>query len=148
MTAARLLTLSLALLASVPAVAGPHTDALSQCLADNTSGKDRKEMAKWVFMAMSAHPEIRSVSSISTDAKDASNQSMGKLTTRLLSEDCARQTRTAVQKEGSGALEASFETLGKLAMQELMSNPEVGASFAAFEKHVDRKKLDAALSAR
>lgn len=28
------------------AMAGPQTDALSTCLADNTSGKDRKELAR------------------------------------------------------------------------------------------------------
>src|SRR6185436_2688332 len=28
--------------------------ALKTCVADNTSGKDRKELAKWVFFAMAA----------------------------------------------------------------------------------------------
>ena len=34
-------------------------EALSRCLADNTSGRDRKDLARWVFFAMAAHPEIK-----------------------------------------------------------------------------------------
>jgi hypothetical protein len=28
----------------------------SSCMADSSTGKDRKELARWIFVAMSSHP--------------------------------------------------------------------------------------------
>lgn len=39
------------------AVAGPASDALGVCMADFLNGKERKELGKWIFIGMSAHPE-------------------------------------------------------------------------------------------
>ena len=148
MNIARPLLLAFAAAACLPAVAGPSAEALNQCLADNTSGKDRKDLAKWVFMAMAIHPEIKELSNISTEARDKSNQTVGRLVTRLLSESCVEHTRAVMQNEGPGALQASFEVLGRLAMQELMSNSEVGPALGSFEKYLDRKKLESVLAPR
>lgn len=58
----KLVTIAFAVIITTPALAGPYTDALGSCLADNTTGKDRKELARWIFVAMSAHPEMRDLS--------------------------------------------------------------------------------------
>lgn len=136
----------IAALVAFPAAAGPYADSLSSCLSDNTTGKERKELARWVFLAMAAHPEIRDLSAATATARDQAYQSVGVLVTRLLSDNCANQTRSAVQKEGSSSLQVAFSHLGKLAMQELMTNDEVKASISGFERYVDRRKLDAALA--
>ena len=130
------------------AAAGPATDALGRCLTDQTSGKDRKELARWVFVAMSAHPEIKELSNVSPEARARADQSMGALVTQLLSDRCAKQTKQAVASEGPASLQGAFEVLGKVAMQELMTNQQVQASFSAFEKSVDKKKLDAFLKSK
>ena len=41
--------------------------------------------------------------------------------------------------------EAAFARLGQLAMQELMTEKSVQAAMGHFEKHLDKKRLDAAL---
>jgi len=126
--------------------AGPYTDQLSSCLADNTSGKDRKQLAKWMFVAMATHPEMRALANLTQETKDETSRSVGVLVTRLLSEACAVQTRSAVQKEGGSALQGSFSVLGQLAMQELLTNQDVNGSVASFEKYVDRAKVQSALT--
>lgn len=135
-----------AIFSPVPASADPSSDLLGTCLTDSTSGKERKDLARWMFVAMAAHPELRGLSTVSGEAKQQADQSMGRLVTKLLTESCARETRTAIEKGGVNSLETAFGTLGKVAMQEIMTNPDVNASITAFEKYVDRKKLAAVMA--
>lgn len=128
---------------ATPSVAGPATDALSACLADNTTGKDRKDMARWVFVGMSAHPEIQSLSNVTQADRDALDRQMATMFTRLITENCTAQVKLARNKDGSNALKDAFEIIGKLAMQELMSNPNVNSGFATFTKYVDQSKFSA-----
>jgi hypothetical protein len=122
---------------------------LAQCLADSTSGKDRKELARWVFLAMAAHPEIQQFASPSAAAAQAAaHKTMAETVTRLLTVSCVGETRTAFKQGGSNAIQVAFQTLGQLAMQELMSNPNVGATMGAFERHIDQSRFRDVLGAR
>lgn len=141
----KLTVLWLALGISTPSFAGPYADAIGQCFANSTTGKDRIELARWVFSSMALHPDVVSSSAITPQKREAINQSTGALFNRLLAESCTKEVREAVKFEGQGALKTAFESLGKLAMQELMSNPAVGAGFSGFEKYVDMPKLKKAL---
>ena len=40
------------------------------------------------------------------------------------------------------AIQRGFQVLGQLAMQELMTNPQVAASIGAMERHLDKAKLE------
>jgi hypothetical protein len=125
----------------------PAADALARCLSDSTTGKDRKGLARWVFLAMAAHPEIRQFASSDLGvAADESDKAVAELFTRLLAETCTRETRAAMKQGGSIALEAAFNTLGQLAMKELMSDAQVNARMAGFQKHLDQPKLNQALN--
>jgi hypothetical protein len=130
------------------AVAGEAAAALGSCLADKTTGKDRRELARWVYLAMSEHPDMKRLSSIPGDAKEDALKVTGALVTRLLAEDCAAQAREAIKREGPGSFTDAFGVLGRLAMQELMTNADVSAAFSGIGKYADRKKLDAALAER
>lgn len=128
---------------ALSASAGPAADALKSCLADNTTGKERKELATWIFVAMAAHPELKDLSKITEIDRERTNQALGGTVTRLLAQSCLEQTRSALKIDGREAVKSAFALLGQLAMQELMSNPDVGVAFAGFERYVDRKKLEA-----
>lgn len=141
----KLSMLLLALGTSTPSLAGPYADAIGQCFANSTTGKDRIELARWVFASMALHPDVVSSSAITPQNREAINQSTGALFNRLLAESCSKEVKDAFKFEGQTALKTAFESLGKLAMQELMSNPAVGAGFSGFEKYVDMKKLKKAL---
>jgi hypothetical protein len=126
---------------STSAAAAPND--LGTCLADNTSGKDRKELAKWIFVAMASHPELKDLSSVTDGQRDKINQAFAATVTRLLTESCVAQAKVAVQRGGPEAFKSAFGTLGGLAMQELMSNPQVSTSIGGFERYLDKKKLEA-----
>lgn len=128
------------------ALAGSATDALSACLADNTTGKDRKEMARWVFVGMASHPEIKTLSNVTQANRDELNKIMATMVTRLMTESCQAQARSAMAKDGGAAFQVAFGAVGKLAMQELMSNPNVNTSFSDFSKYIDQKKFNSAFS--
>ena len=134
------------ILFSLSVHAGPQSDALGTCLTDNTNGKERKELAQWIFIAISAHPEMSNLSSVSKQDREKSNKGMADIVMRLLTEDCAIQARAAVNAEGGEGLESSFKVLGRIAMQEIMSNQSVSTSIADYVKFLDQKKLRSALA--
>ncbi len=123
-------------------------NALATCLADSTSGKDRKDLAKWIFFAIAAHPEIRQHASANTAAAaDESSRTMATLVVRLLTESCVNETKTAISSgQGSQTLQLAFSALGQLAMQELMTDKSVQSSMALFERYLDKKRLTDALA--
>lgn len=130
------------------AFAGPATDALSAYLADNTTGKDRKELARWVFVGMASHPDIRSLSNVTQADRDGLDRIVAATVTKLMTERCLSETRSALERDGNTSIQAAFSVMGRLAMQELMANPEVNASFSRFAKYVDQTKLTSALSGK
>jgi len=141
----RLFLPSILVLCSLTAAAQTSTQALSQCLADSTTGKDRKDLARWVFFAMAAHPEIEQYAAPAVaEASEEAHKAMAATFTRLLAESCVPQTQAAFKEGGSKAIEMAFQTLGQLAMQEIMSNPNVNAGMTKFEKFLDRDKLSKA----
>jgi hypothetical protein len=144
MTLSKLLTLGILVGISFQATAGPATDSLAACLADSTSGKDRKDLAKWVFTAMSAHPEIKEIVTVQEKDREQMDQVMATLLTRLITVNCLEQARKASKEDGSNGFKTAFAALGQLAMQELMTNSEVTKSIGAFEKYVDTSKFKAA----
>jgi len=138
------LLLSLAVLAPLTAQAGPEGDALGTCLTDNSNGKDRKELLRWIFLAISAHPEIRTLSNASEADRTDGDKRMAALMTRLIAENCAPQMRKVMQNDANQGISIAFRKLGEVAMQELMTNPDVAKSIGAFANHVDKKKMEAA----
>lgn len=123
-------------------------EALGRCLADSTTGKDRKELARWLFAAMTAHPEMKPLSAATPQDIDAASRTAAAIFTRLLAETCSKEVRNAVQSGGAAAIQSGFQVLGQLAMQELMTNADVGAAMAVLDRHIDKAKVEAALQAK
>jgi hypothetical protein len=143
----RMLVVAVTLAVAVPAGAAP-VDALKTCLADHTSGKDRKDLARWIFLAMAAHPEMKPHAGAGAPAAaDEASRTMGALVTRLLTASCLNETK-AVMKSGDGAasMQVAFQGLGQLAMQELMADKVVQDSMGLFEKYLDEKRLQEAFA--
>lgn len=114
---------------------------LGSCMVDSMTGKERKEMAQWIFFAIAAHPEIKEYSNVPEAIKNTTDMHMAKLVTRLLTEDCLAQAKAAVKQEGNAAIVGAFELVGKVAMQELMRSNEVSNSIGAYAKYLDQEKL-------
>ncbi len=148
MTRLKFALLLIASLIALPAAAGPDGDAFATCLADNTTGKERKELARWIFLAMASHPEIRALSNATAADRDRADRMLGALLTRLVSENCAPQARAAVQNEGSESFKSAFRAFGQSAMLEIMSDQGVRDALSGFERYADRKKIEAALGTK
>ncbi|RZL33575.1 MAG: hypothetical protein EOP35_17545 [Rubrivivax sp.] len=142
------LLLSLSTLLPTAAHAGPKAETLAACLGDNTTGKDRKDLARWIFIAMASHPEIKDLSNVTEASRDSADQAAAQLLMALLTERCKAQAREALQQEGQAGMMAAFQTLGALAMAELTSNPQVARAISGFERHMDRARMEAALGGK
>lgn len=118
-------------------------DDLSQCYLNATSGRDRVDFARWIFGVMSAHPQVTKLSNVSAQQRIELNQRAGQIVTRLLTVDCKAEA-IAVTKADPNALGQSFESLGRVAMQELMGNPSVAAAINEYTQYIDSAAINAA----
>jgi hypothetical protein len=118
---------------------------LGRCLADNTTGKDRKDLARWIFLGIASHPEIRSLSNATAADLEASSRKTGELFTRLIAEACAKEISAAVQADGPLSLQQAFGVLGQVAIQELVNHPDVQAASSMFARFIDEKRINAVI---
>lgn len=140
----RVLALSMALVG--PSVlADSPSGALANCLVDHLTGKERKNLAKWIFFSIAAHPEIKSFSNASPKDIEDSDRYVGNLITRLLTDDCPGELKKASASGPLGARKA-FELVGQVAMQELMTNQDVMKSISNYAQYADREKISRILS--
>ncbi len=131
-------------LASIPSYAQSATDTFATCLTDSLSGKERKDLASWIFFAMAAHPTIEQYATISPAAREQQNKTIGALITRLLTENCPEELVKA-QDENPEAVRLAFEMVGKVAMQELMSNDKVSTAITDYARYADMEKIQATI---
>lgn len=132
-----------ALAVAAPADADPG--AFGTCLNDSMTGKERKELAKWIFFALSAHPEMESFARVSPDARTKQDKVVAALITRLLVSDCATEFRAANAADAN-AVGSAFSLVGEAAMQELMRAPEVEAAIGSYGNHVDQNLIQSVLT--
>ena len=138
------LAILISLLICSPAFSQSSTDALSACMVDNLNGKERKSLAKWIFFAMGAHPEIKSYMNVTSRDVRASDEYVGTLITRLLTVDCSARLKTAYTSDPA-SLQKAFEVVGKVAIQELMTSNEVDKAIANYARFADAAKIDKVL---
>lgn len=135
-------------LTSLPAsiYAGPFSDEMSKCLVKSTSDADKSLLIQWVFAAMSAHPDVKALSNVSNEKGIDLNKRTAGLLVSLLTERCKAETQQAVKYEGPGVLKTSFQVLGEVAMQGMMTNPDVVSYMGGLGKYVDTEALKKTLS--
>lgn len=141
------LLLATALLSSGAAMSKSPTEVFANCLVDTLDGKERKSLAKWVFFAIAAHPEINSYSRASSDDIKDMDKYVGNLITRLLTEDCPEQLKTAY-KTNPQALEQGFQLVGRVAMQELMADQNVMKALTNYGVYADQEKIGKVLGGK
>jgi hypothetical protein len=121
-----------------------HANDLGTCMVDSLNGKERKQLAKWMFFGIAAHPEISVYSRATPHDIEESDQLVGRLFTRVLTEDCPTELREAA-KSNSRAIEKSFELVGQVAMQELITNEKVANAISSYARYLNQEKIDAVL---
>ena len=104
---------------------------------------DRSAFVVWIYSAMSIHPAVSGYSKLTDTQRNALSKTAAELLQRLMTEDCRAETIAALKYEGSSAIEGSFNTLGQVAMRDLISNPEVAKSFEKLGSYIDAAKFEA-----
>ena len=150
-----LLTVASALLLAASATAHAATatpvEAVQTCLTDNTNGKDRKLLARWIFLSMAAHPTLKSLSAASAQEREDTSREFAALVMRLMTVDCKVQMQAVMADTGNdptAGLKVAFTQLGQVAMQELMGDKDVDAATSQFAKFIDEDVLRAALDSK
>jgi hypothetical protein len=144
----KLIIVALGCLLATDARSQQAVESFSKCVAESTTGRDRKDLAKWLFVAMGAHPEMKAIATVPPAAAEESSRAAGQLFTRLIADSCAKEARAAVQVGGSSAIQSAFNILGQLAMQELMADRDVAAGMSAIEKYVDAERVRSVLGGK
>jgi hypothetical protein len=132
----KVLAISCAL--AVPSVS--MANGLGECLVDSLNGKERKILAKWIYFSIAAHPEMSAYSNLTDEARDDTDEFIGTLITRLLTENCPDQLASSLAQDPL-ALQKSFELVGRVAMQELMQDQQVVQALTGYVKYLDMDKI-------
>lgn len=122
-------------------LAGPFTDEMSKCLVRTTTDAEQIQLVKWIYAAISSHPDVQAFSNLSAEDADSLSGEAADIMMALLTERCSTETSQAIRYEGAIALQSSFGVLGQVAMQQLMMDPAVMAYFNSLEAHIDGSKL-------
>lgn len=130
-----------ALLLSGTAQAGPYTDKLSACLVGQSTMDDHVIIVQWMFAAMSKHPSVAPMGTVSEAQVDKANLRMAQLFTRLLTVTCRDQAVLALKNEGEVAIQQGFQALGQVAGRELFMDPNVAKGLSGMTKYIDTKKV-------
>ncbi|MCP4264418.1 MAG: hypothetical protein GY777_02385 [Candidatus Brocadiaceae bacterium] len=122
-----------------------YTDDLSRCLVESSSSDDKITLVRWMFSAMALHPAVKTIAPVNESERASTNKEMADLMVDLISVRCLEPSKNAVKYEGAIALQASFEVFGKVAAQELFSNPNVAQGLSELNSYVDIEKLNQAI---
>ena len=124
-------------LAQAPAVLG-------KCIVQNLSGKDRSDLARWVFLSMAVHPETRQFSNAGAQSREDVSRAVGVLFTRLMTDVCAKEMQEAARAGGPPVVPSAIQFLTQIGVQELMTNRDVLGTLSTFSQFADREAIDRA----
>lgn len=121
--------------------ASSTVDALSQCLVQATTATDKTTVLQWTFAALAQHPDLNSMSSVTTAQKEQLDKNLAQVLQRILVEQCSSQTKAVIQADGFEAVGTSFQELGTITSNEILKTPQVKNQLNGVLKHVDMGKL-------
>jgi len=139
------LFVGLCIAGSANSSAGIYSDDLSRCLVESSSADDKTVLVKWMFTSMSLHPQVKSMSAVTSKDLEASSKAAADMFVKLLTVTCKTQAKKAIQYEGAVAIQQGFTIFGQVAGRELFSNPEVAKGLSGIERHMDSEKINTVL---
>jgi hypothetical protein len=129
-----------------PAIAGPSTDALSQCLMESTTREDKGDLVRWIFASTSQHPAVSELLTITPEQRADMSSRVAIVFERLLTEDCRAQFHDARKNDGEETVSRGFALLVQAAMGDLIGNPTVSSALASVDSYLDKQKIAAAMA--
>jgi hypothetical protein len=111
--------------------------ALGECVVLSTTGRDRLVLIRWVAVSIGSAESMQDALTVQPGAKDEADRKMGALFSRLFTVDCRNEAAPLLKKSDTAGVEAAFGELGRIAMKELISNPEVDKALSDFVQYAD-----------
>jgi hypothetical protein len=131
------------MLVTLQAVAGPYGDDMAKCLVKSSSPEDKSVFIKWLFSGIALHPDVASMTMITTQQREDFNKRAGALFQRLLTESCRTEAQQAIRYEGPATIQYAFQVFGQAAAGDLFANPSVAAGMKDLAKYIDQEKIKA-----
>lgn len=114
--------------------------ALGQCMVLKSTGADRLTVARWFLSAIASAPQVAGVATLLPGRKVELDKGMAALFTRLMAVDCAREARPLFAAQNAGeSFRVAGEALGRVAISELLSNPEANAALGAYAQYLKKE---------
>lgn len=127
------------LLVAGPAQAQEEAKALGECMVLKSTGADRLVVARWLLTSIASTPQAAGVATLTPGKKDEFDKGMAVVFTRLLSVDCADQARPLFKARDDAGFRVAGEALGRVAMEELLNNPQATAAMTAYTKYLKQE---------
>lgn len=99
------------------------------------------DLARWIAYAIIAHPSVRDSVAIPRQALADGNRRIAQVFTQLVTQSCRNESRDAIVAGGDG-FGLAFEALGRVAMVELVNNPDVNTRIEAFIEYLNDNDFD------
>lgn len=147
----RIAAAALATFAATPGGAQPQAapagaaEALGQCLVMRSTGADRIAVARWLMGAIASTPGASGVVTVNTAEKAVADKAMAALFTRLITVDCAAESRVLFKANATDGFRVAGEALGRVAMEELFSSRAAKAGLEAYTRYLDRNAFKGVL---
>jgi hypothetical protein len=142
-----MLTAAAALIAAIIGPAAPAAPqsaidapakALGDCMVLKTTGADRLLAARWILVVLASGPQAKDLVTVAPGKKEELDKGMAALFTRLMVNDCANQSRALFGTGDLSGFRIAGGALGRVAMQELLANPQAEAALSEYTKYLNR----------
>ena len=144
LVAACVLSCSVSVAAAEPAQdEAAFAQALGRCFVLKSTGQDRIVAARWIFGSMASSPQVADVANISSETKASLDREMALLFTRLITVDCAAESRPLFLMKSTKGFETAGGALGQIAMTELLTNEQAAAAFSAYTDYLNEEDFEA-----
>lgn len=112
-------------------------EALSTCVTGSASDADKQVLVRWLFAALSVHPDLVPMARIAPAQHETIDRDMAALAQRLITEDCVTHVRALSVGQIQQSFQVAFEALGRQAGLSAMSHPAVEAANAKMADYLD-----------
>lgn len=118
-----------------------QAQALGECMVLKSTGADRLVVARWFLTALASAPQAAGVATLAPGKKEEFDKGMATIFTRLMAVDCANEARPLFKAKDEAGFRVAGEALGRVAMEELLNNPQASAALSAYAKYLKQEEF-------
>lgn len=105
-------------------------------------------MMRWMATAVLAAPQLSDMASVPQSTRDKADQGAAAVWMRLLTVECLQETKVVMKEDSATGFRVAGEALGRVAMQELMTNTQTQQALSGFTRYLDKAAMAKAMTAK